>query len=161
MLNLLVGIHHQQLHASHIHLEIVDPRLQLVSLDVVSDEEQRSRKAATNLATIFFDLIPQHSPNGPGVTDDSLQQDIVSALDLLILIKIDLDPTLQQTPKVLQNVKVPGQMVAADPLVHLDPKCYCYTGGKGEFTQWAHCEFFVSPETICLVVTQQVCGGFF
>jgi hypothetical protein len=35
------------------------------------------------------------------------------------------------------------------------------TGGKGEFTQWVHCEFFVSPETICPVVTQQVCGGFF
>jgi hypothetical protein len=35
------------------------------------------------------------------------------------------------------------------------------TGGKGEFTQQVHCEFFVSPETICLVVTQQVCGGFF
>jgi hypothetical protein len=35
------------------------------------------------------------------------------------------------------------------------------TGGKGEFTQWVHCEFFVSPETIRLVVTQQVCGGFF
>jgi hypothetical protein len=35
------------------------------------------------------------------------------------------------------------------------------TGGKGEFTQWVHCEFLVSPETIRLVVTQQVCGGFF
>jgi hypothetical protein len=35
------------------------------------------------------------------------------------------------------------------------------TGGKGEFTQWVHCEFFVSPETIHLVVTQQVYGGFF
>jgi hypothetical protein len=36
-----------------------------------------------------------------------------------------------------------------------------FTGGKGEFTQWVHCEFFVSPETIRLVVTQQVCDGFF
>jgi hypothetical protein len=35
------------------------------------------------------------------------------------------------------------------------------TGGKGKFTQWVHCEFFVNPETIRLVVTQQVCGGFF
>ena len=35
------------------------------------------------------------------------------------------------------------------------------TGGEGEFTQWVHCEFFVSPETICPVVTQQVRGEFF
>jgi hypothetical protein len=35
------------------------------------------------------------------------------------------------------------------------------TGGKGEFTQWVHCEFFVSPETIRPVVTQQVRGEFF
>jgi hypothetical protein len=36
-----------------------------------------------------------------------------------------------------------------------------HTGGKGEFTQWVHCEFFVSLETICPVVTQQVRGEFF
>ena len=36
-----------------------------------------------------------------------------------------------------------------------------YTGGKGESTQWVHCELFVSPETICPVVTQQVRGEFF
>jgi hypothetical protein len=35
------------------------------------------------------------------------------------------------------------------------------TGSKGEFTQWVHCEFFVSPETIRPVVTQQVRGEFF
>jgi hypothetical protein len=49
------------------------------------------------------------------------------------------------------------------PVNPLPPKCLLstYTGGKGEFTQWVHWEFFVSPETICPVVTQQVCGGFF
>jgi hypothetical protein len=36
-----------------------------------------------------------------------------------------------------------------------------HTGGKGESTQWVHCEFFVSPETIHPVVTQQVRGEFF
>ena len=36
-----------------------------------------------------------------------------------------------------------------------------HTGGKGSFTQWVHGEFFVSSETIHLVVTQQVHGGFF
>ena len=36
-----------------------------------------------------------------------------------------------------------------------------HTGGKGTLTQWVHCEFVVSFEAICPVVTQQVCGEFF
>jgi hypothetical protein len=32
-----------------------------------------------------------------------------------------LDPTLQQTLKVLWNVEVLSQMIMADPLVHLNP----------------------------------------
>ena len=36
-----------------------------------------------------------------------------------------------------------------------------HTGGKGSFTQWVHCEFVVSFEAICPVITQQVCGEFF
>jgi hypothetical protein len=44
-------------------------------------------------------------------------------------------------------------------LTHLFP--HSVTGGKGEFTQWVHCEFFVSPKTIRPVVTQQVRGEFF
>ena len=35
------------------------------------------------------------------------------------------------------------------------------TGGEGSFTQWVHCEFVVSFEAICPVITQQVCGEFF
>ena len=35
------------------------------------------------------------------------------------------------------------------------------TGGKGAFTQWAHCEFIVGFETICLANTHQANGGFF
>ena len=36
-----------------------------------------------------------------------------------------------------------------------------HTGGEGSLTQWVHCEFVVSFETIRPVITQQVCGGFF
>ena len=35
------------------------------------------------------------------------------------------------------------------------------TGGKWSFTQWVHCEFIVSFEAICPVITHQVCGEFF
>ena len=35
------------------------------------------------------------------------------------------------------------------------------TGGRGTLTQWVHCEFVVSFEAICPVITQQVCGEFF
>ena len=35
------------------------------------------------------------------------------------------------------------------------------TGGEGALTQWVHCEFVVSFEAICPVITQQVCGEFF
>ena len=36
-----------------------------------------------------------------------------------------------------------------------------HTGGEGLFTQWVHCEFVVSFEAICPVITQWVCGEFF
>ena len=35
------------------------------------------------------------------------------------------------------------------------------TGGEWTLTQWVHCEFVVSFEAICRVITQQVCGEFF
>ena len=35
------------------------------------------------------------------------------------------------------------------------------TGGEGTLTQWVHCEFIVSFEAICPVITQQVCDEFF
>ena len=35
------------------------------------------------------------------------------------------------------------------------------TGGKGQYTQWVHCELIVGSETICLAHTQQVNGGHF
>ena len=35
------------------------------------------------------------------------------------------------------------------------------TGGEGSLTQWVHCEFVVSFEAICPVITHQVCGEFF
>ena len=35
------------------------------------------------------------------------------------------------------------------------------TGSKGSLTQWVHCEFVVSFEAICPVITQRVCGEFF
>jgi hypothetical protein len=35
------------------------------------------------------------------------------------------------------------------------------TGGKGAFTQWVHCEFIVSSETICPANTQWVCAEYF
>ena len=34
------------------------------------------------------------------------------------------------------------------------------TGGEGTLTQWVHCEFVMSFEAICPVITQQVCGEF-
>ena len=34
-------------------------------------------------------------------------------------------------------------------------------GGEGSLTQWVHCEFVVSFEAICPVITQQVCSEFF
>jgi hypothetical protein len=55
------------------------------------------------------------------MTDNSLQQNIVGAFDLLILIEIYLDPMLQQTPKVLRNIEVPGKTIVANLLVCLDP----------------------------------------
>ena len=36
-----------------------------------------------------------------------------------------------------------------------------YTGGKGQYTQWVHCELIVGSETICLAHTQRVNGGHF
>ena len=35
------------------------------------------------------------------------------------------------------------------------------TGGKGQYTQWVHCESIVGSETICLAHTQQVSGEHF
>ena len=35
------------------------------------------------------------------------------------------------------------------------------TGGKGQYTQWVHCELIVGPETIRPAHTQQVNGGHF
>ena len=35
------------------------------------------------------------------------------------------------------------------------------TGGKGAFTQWAHCEFIVGFETICPANTHWANYGFF
>ena len=35
------------------------------------------------------------------------------------------------------------------------------TGGKGQYTQWVHCELIVGSETICPAHTQQVSGGHF
>ena len=35
------------------------------------------------------------------------------------------------------------------------------TGGKGVFTQWVHCEFIVSSESICSQRTHQAHDGFF
>ena len=34
--------------------------------------------------------------------------------------------------------------------------CALLTGGEGSLTQWVHCEFVVSFEAICPVITQQV-----
>ena len=36
-----------------------------------------------------------------------------------------------------------------------------FTGGKGQYTQWVHCEFIVGSETICLAHTQWVSGECF
>ena len=36
-----------------------------------------------------------------------------------------------------------------------------FTGGEGTLNQWVHCEFVVSFEAICPVITQQVCGELF
>ena len=36
-----------------------------------------------------------------------------------------------------------------------------FTGGKGQYTQWVHCEFIVGSETIRLAHTQRVNGGDF
>ena len=33
------------------------------------------------------------------------------------------------------------------------------TGGKGQYTQWVHCELIVGSETICLAHTQRVNSG--
>ena len=46
------------------------------------------------------------------------------------------------------------------PLTVLGKGTVTRTGGKGTLTQWVHCEFIVSFEAICPVITQQVCGEF-
>ena len=35
------------------------------------------------------------------------------------------------------------------------------TGGKGQYTQWVHCELIVGPETIRPAHTQRINGGHF
>jgi hypothetical protein len=65
--------------------------------------------------------MPKSGPDGPSISNNGLQQDIVGVLDLLIPIKVLLNPMLQQTLKVLWNVEVLSQMITANLLVRLDP----------------------------------------
>jgi hypothetical protein len=83
--------------------------------------ERRSTKAATNLASIFFYLVPESGPDGTGIPQHGFHHWKLGLIHLLFTVDVDLDPTLQQTPKVLRNVDVPGQATTADTLVGLDP----------------------------------------
>jgi hypothetical protein len=83
--------------------------------------EQRSTKAATNLASIFFYLVPESGPDGTCVPQHSLDLIGMGAGNVLLSVDVDLDPSFQQTPKVLRNVDVPGQATTADTFVGLDP----------------------------------------
>jgi hypothetical protein len=83
--------------------------------------EQRSTKAATNLASIFFYLVPEGGPNGTGIPQGSLHRLGLNTNELFLPVNVNLDPTLQQTPKVLRNVDVLGQVTTADMFVGLDP----------------------------------------
>jgi hypothetical protein len=83
--------------------------------------ERRSTKAATNLASIFFYLIPESGPDRTSIPQHGLQGLGLDTDELLLSVNIDLDPTLQQTPKVLRNVDIPGQATTADTFVGLDP----------------------------------------
>jgi hypothetical protein len=83
--------------------------------------EQRSTKAATNLASIFFYLVPESGPDGTGIPQHRFHHWKLGLVHVLLSVDVDLDPTLQQTPKVLRNVDVPGQATTADTLVGLDP----------------------------------------
>jgi hypothetical protein len=83
--------------------------------------ERRSTKAATNLASIFFYLVPESGPEGTGIPQHGLYRFSLDTDELLLSVNVNLDPTLQQTPKVLRNVDVPGQATMADTFVGLDP----------------------------------------
>jgi hypothetical protein len=83
--------------------------------------ERRSTKAATNLASIFFYFVPEGGPDGTGIPQHSFHHWKLGLIHLLFSVDVDLDPTLQQTPKVLRNVDVPGQATAADTFIGLDP----------------------------------------
>jgi hypothetical protein len=74
-----------------------------------------------NLASIFFYLIPESGPDGARIPQHSLYHRELGLVHLLLSVDVDLDPTLQQTPKVLRNVDVPGQATTADTFVGLDP----------------------------------------
>jgi len=58
----------------------------------------------------------------------------------------------------------PGLVVANDRDLLLVGSCIYVcplTGGKGQYTQWVHCEFIVGSETIRPAHTQQVNSGHF
>jgi hypothetical protein len=74
-----------------------------------------------NLASIFFYLIPESGPDGTRIPQHHLNLIGMGAGNVLLSVDVDLDPTLQQTTKVLRNVDVPGQATTADTLVGLDP----------------------------------------
>ena len=67
------------------------------------------------------------------------------------------DRTCGQFP-VLYASLGPGGSLGQGNAFH---RVVLHTGGEGSFTQWVHCEFVVSFEAICPVITQQVCGEFF
>jgi hypothetical protein len=83
--------------------------------------ERRSTGAATNLASIFFYLVPESGPDGTCVPQHRLDLIGMGAGNVLLSVDVDLDPSLQQTPKVLRNVDIPGQATTADTFIGLDP----------------------------------------
>ena len=81
----------------------------------------------------------------PDLLSDGVLGDLNSDVESL--------PSFFKSPETRRWVELQEQEAVA--------LCAANTGGEGSLTQWVHCEFVVSFEAICPVITQQVCGGFF
>ena len=86
-----------------------------------SQTTKKPIEVQTHLASIVLYLIPECGPDGTGIPQHRFHYWELGLVHLLFSVNVDLDPTLQQTPKVLRNVDVPGQATTADTLVGLDP----------------------------------------
>ena len=80
---------------------------------------------------------------------------------LRVLVTVDLRTNIAY----FSLVSVWGSSERSDPPARLRLSTFssvlelAFTGGKGQYTQWVHCELIVGSETICPAHTRQVNSG--